>query len=88
MLWALQPKLLTLMDTHSIPPVAGETATCVDARIVAANNRDLVKEVERERFRLDLFYPLGVLTIAVPPLRKGRDDIPVLVQELLARLRK
>ncbi|MEW6111597.1 MAG: sigma 54-interacting transcriptional regulator [Thermodesulfobacteriota bacterium] len=81
--WALQSKLLTFMDTHSITRVGGETSISVDTRILAATNRDLVKEIEGNRFRLDLFYRLAVLTITVPPLRQRREDIPTLVQELL-----
>jgi PAS domain S-box-containing protein len=84
--WALQSKLLTFMDTQSITRVGGETSISVDARILAATNRDLIKEIERERFRLDLFYRLAVLTITVPPLRRRSDDIPSLVEELLSRL--
>lgn len=84
--WALQSKLLTFMDTQSITRVGGETSISVDARILAATNRDLVKEIERERFRLDLFYRLAVLTITVPPLRQRVDDIPGLVRELLSRV--
>jgi len=72
------------MDTHSITRVGGEAGISVDTRVLAATNRELVKEIERERFRLDLFYRLAVLTIAVPPLRQRRDDIPTLVPELLA----
>ncbi|MEW6529980.1 MAG: sigma 54-interacting transcriptional regulator [Thermodesulfobacteriota bacterium] len=82
--WNLQSKLLTFMDTLSVTRVGGETSVSVDTRILAATNRDLVKEIERQRFRLDLFYRLAVLTIAVPPLRQRREDIPALVQELLA----
>lgn len=84
--WALQSKLLTFMDTQSITRVGGETAISVDTRILAATNRDLVKEIERERFRLDLFYRLAVLTITVPPLRQRTDDLPALVRELLLKV--
>jgi PAS domain S-box-containing protein len=81
--WALQSKLLTFMDTHAITRIGGETSISVDTRILAATNRDLVKEIKRERFRLDLFYRLAVVTITVPPLRQRREDVPTLVQELL-----
>ncbi|AFM23540.1 sigma-54-dependent Fis family transcriptional regulator [Desulfomonile tiedjei] len=83
--WALQSKLLTFMDTQSITRVGGETSITVDARILAATNRDLVKEIEKERFRLDLFYRLAVLTITVPPLRERMEDLPRLARELLSR---
>lgn len=84
--WALQSKLLTFMDTQTITRVGGETPISVDARILAATNRDLVKEIELGRFRLDLFYRLAVFSITIPPLRERANDIPNFVHELLARL--
>jgi transcriptional regulator with GAF, ATPase, and Fis domain len=58
----------------------GDDATRrVNVRVVAATNRDLQKEVAEQRFRLDLFYRLGVFPISVPPLRRRREDIPDLI---------
>jgi DNA-binding NtrC family response regulator len=57
----------------------------VQARVLAATNKDLQKEVAQSRFREDLFYRLNVVCIAVPPLRDRRDDIPDLVEFLLAK---
>jgi two-component system, NtrC family, response regulator AtoC len=82
----LQSKLLTFLDTRKFTRVGGEKEISVDARLIAATNRDLEKEVEQGRFRKDLFYRLNVFSIAAPPLRERREDIPVLVQEILSRL--
>jgi DNA-binding NtrC family response regulator len=66
--------------------VGGETSLRVDARIIAATNRQLAKEVEKGHFRQDLYYRINVLTIRVPPLRERLEDIPFLVNQISARL--
>ena len=83
---SLQSKLLTFLDTKKITRVGGEKEVSVNARLIGATNRDLEKEVEAGRFRQDLFYRLNVMTITVPPLRERREDIPILVQEILSKL--
>ncbi len=83
---ALQSKLLSFLDTRKITRIGGEKEVSVDARLLAATNRDLEKEVEAERFRKDLFYRLNVMSITVPPLRERREDIPILVREILSKL--
>ena len=83
----LQSKLLTFLDARKFTRVGGEKEITVNARLIAATNRDLEKEVEEGRFRKDLFYRLNVFSIAAPPLRERREDIPILVQEILAKLR-
>ncbi len=83
----LQAKLLTFLDTREFTRVGGEKNISVNARLIAATNRDLEKEVEAGRFRKDLFYRLNVISIIIPPLRDRREDIPILIHEILARLK-
>jgi two-component system, NtrC family, response regulator AtoC len=82
----LQAKLLTFMDTSQFTRVGGEKNITVNARILAATNRDLDHEVAQGAFRKDLFYRLNVFAITVPALRDRLDDLPVLVQQILSRL--
>jgi len=82
----LQAKLLTFLDTRSFTRVGGEKNITVSARLIAATNRDLAKEVVERRFRADLFYRLNVMSIRVPPLRERIEDIPVLARQIMSRL--
>ncbi len=82
----LQAKLLTFLDTRKFTRVGGEREISVNARLLAATNRNLKEEVNAGRFRGDLFYRLNVVSIVVPPLRDRRKDIPILVQEILSQL--
>lgn len=82
----LQAKLLTFLDTKSFTKVGGERMVTVNARLIAATNRNLEQEVKEGRFRNDLFYRLNVLAIRIPPLRERKDDLPVMVRQMLTRL--
>ncbi len=82
----LQAKLLAFLDHHSFTRVGGETTIPVHARILAATNRDLEREVSERRFREDLYYRINVLSLRVPPLRERKEDIPGLVHSLLEEL--
>ena len=78
-----QAKLLRVLEDRHVRRVGGDRAIPVTARIVAATNRNLEKEVEAGRFRQDLYYRLNVHTLRVPPLRDRLSDIPALVAHLL-----
>jgi DNA-binding NtrC family response regulator len=81
----LQAKLLRVIQEREFERVGGTKRICVDIRIVAATNRDLQKEVQEGRFREDLFFRLNVVTIALPPLREKKEDIPLLADYFLRR---
>jgi DNA-binding NtrC family response regulator len=80
-----QAKLLRAIELKEIMPVGASEPVTVEARVLAASNKDLRKEVEAGRFREDLFYRLNVVAIELPPLRDRREDIPDLVEFLLAK---
>jgi two-component system NtrC family response regulator len=81
---ALQVKLLRFLQDHKVERVGGRTAIGVDVRVITATNADLTKLLAEGRFREDLYYRIGVVTLAMPPLR-DRDDDVVLIAETLAR---
>ena len=78
----VQVKLLRVLQEGEYEPVGGDTVRS-DVRIVAATNRDLRQEIERGRFREDLFYRLHVIAITAPPLRARREDIPLLCDHFI-----
>ena len=82
---AVQPKLLRVLATGEVRPVGGSDARAVDARVVAATNRDLRAEVDAEHFRGDLFARLTGWTIALPPLRARKEDVLPLAARFLER---
>lgn len=81
-----QAKLLRALETRTIRPVGEKREVAVDARIVAATNRNLWTEVQAGRFREDLYFRLQVLPIVVPPLRRRIEDIVPIAEFLLERL--
>jgi transcriptional regulator with GAF, ATPase, and Fis domain len=79
----LQPKLLRVLEAKEFRRVGGNKTLTADVRVVAATTRDLPREVERGKFREDLYFRLAVVPIQVPPLRSRPEDVPVLAQKIL-----
>ena len=84
----LQPKLLRVLESGEFRRVGGNKTITAEARIVAATKRDLKAEVERGKFREDLYFRLAVVPVHVPPLRSRREDIAPLVERFLELARR
>jgi DNA-binding NtrC family response regulator len=80
----LQSKFLRVLERHEITRVGGHTPVRVDVRVLAATNRDLRNEIERGRFREDLFFRLAQVRVTVPALRDRPEDLPILCRKLLS----
>ena len=83
-----QAKVLRVLQEQVMEAVGGSTRIRVDARVLAATNKDLRAEIRAGRFREDLYFRLNVVPISVPPLRERRDDIPLLADHFMALLAK
>jgi chemotaxis protein methyltransferase CheR len=84
----LQPKLLQVIQTGEFERLGSSKTIKVDARIIAATNRNLEAEVKKGRFREDLWYRLNIFPITMPPLRNRVDDIPLLVNYFIDKISK
>lgn len=83
---AMQVKVLRVLQSGEFRRLGGSRLLNADVRVLAASNRDLQEEVRQERFRLDLYYRLNVVTLELPPLRQRTSDIPALIDHFSARL--
>jgi len=83
-----QAKVLRALQEGKITRVGGDTEIKVDVRVIAATNKDLMKEVAEKNFRLDLYHRLGVILIHVPSLNERREDIPLLAEHFLMMIAK
>ncbi|KMT64306.1 sigma 54-interacting transcriptional regulator [Catenovulum maritimum] len=82
----LQSKLLRVLQEQQFERVGESKTRKVDVRVIAATNQDLIKLVEQNKFREDLYFRLNVFPINSPPLRERRDDIPLLVKHFIAKV--
>jgi len=82
----LQPKLLRVLEQRELRRVGGTKTVKVDLRVIAATRKDLRSEVEKGKFREDLYFRLNVVPITAPALRERREDIPMLIDHMLGKL--
>jgi len=82
----MQAKLLRVLQEYEVERIGGLEPVKIDVRVIAATNHDLEKMVEEGEFREDLYYRLNVIRIDLPPLRERPEDIPLLIDSLLAKL--
>lgn len=81
-----QAKVLRALQENKITRVGGEKEIPVDVRILAATNKNLKEEIEKGRFREDLYHRISVIVIEVPPLRDRKEDIPLLVSHFMTQI--
>lgn len=81
-----QAKVLRALQENKITRVGGEKDINVDVRIIAATNKKLKEEIEKGRFREDLYHRISVIVIEVPPLRNRKDDVPLLVAHFVDKI--
>ncbi len=82
---ALQVRLLRVLQERSFEPLGAVTSETSDARVIVATNRDLVEQVRKGLFREDLYYRVNVVRMELPPLRRRKEDIPLLVNRFIER---
>ncbi|MBT7151307.1 MAG: sigma-54-dependent Fis family transcriptional regulator, partial [Deltaproteobacteria bacterium] len=83
--FAMQAKLLRVLQEKELTRVGGEKVITVDVRVITATNKILLEQVQQGVFREDLYYRLNVVALEIPPLRSRRDDIPLLTQAFLEK---
>ncbi|WP_277057093.1 sigma-54 interaction domain-containing protein [Trichlorobacter lovleyi] len=85
---ALQVRLLRVLQEHCYEPLGGTTPVTTDARIIVATNRDLAELTRNGTFREDLYYRVNVVRIELPPLRRRKEDLPLLVEQFIAKFNR
>ena len=85
---AFQVKLLRVLEEGEYTPLGSNSPVHTNARIITATNRDLQDMAERQEFRRDLFYRINIITLALPPLRERREDIPLLVDRFIEKMNR
>src|SRR6185436_8059743 len=85
---SVQASLLRVLQEREVMRVGGERVVPIDVRVIAASNREFQELVPNGRFRLDLYFRLSTLIIRIPPLRERREDIPLLVTEIMHEFRQ
>ena len=85
---ALQVRLLRTLQERTYEPLGATASVQADVRVIAATNKDLSELVEKGSFRSDLFYRVNVIRMELPPLRKRKEDIPLLVERLITRFNR
>jgi len=81
----MQVKLLRVLQEKEIQRVGGNAAIAVDIRVVAATKTDLLRRIEENRFRKDLYYRLNIIPLFIPPLRQRKEDIPLLIEHFIEK---
>jgi two-component system response regulator AtoC len=84
---ATQTKLLRILQEREFERIGSNVPIKIDIRVITATNRNLAEEVDKGRFREDLYYRLNVIHIDMPPLRERKEDIPLLVEHFLVKYR-
>jgi transcriptional regulator with PAS, ATPase and Fis domain len=85
---ALQVKLLRVLQERIYEPLGATRSEAADVRIIVATNRDLAEQTRRGAFRDDLYYRINVVRVELPPLRRRKEDIPLLAEQFIARFNR
>ena len=85
---ALQVRLLRVLQDHTYEPLGAARTETADARVIVATNKDLAERMREGTFRDDLYYRVNVVRIELPPLRRRKEDIPLLVDQFIARFNR